>query len=511
MRNSANQLPLNNFRLVALLGASAAVSIGVLGLSGLVLQLRSLTSFGENFIPIAFSTSTVFLIQGAILILHTLYPTDARRWALAGLIALTSIFGLLAFIGYFSNTDLNFERSMLPSGGQFAQFPVNRMSPITGFLSSLTGIALLKLLLYKNNKLAKHSVSTLAIVVSLTGLIGTIAYVYHSPLLYAGNVIPLALPTNAAFLFLGIGLLAAAGPETFPLKGLTGDSIRTMLLRAFMPLAFIAVICSDIFENLIASNDSALISAASAVFFATVAAVIAIQASRIIGGIIERAQAERARAEEALRRTEEKYRSIFENAEEGIYQSTLEGKFIEVNPAMAKIFGYASPEEMKNAINDIGRQLYVDPMRREAFIRVAEERGAAILEVQIIRKNGSAGWISDSMRIGRDRDGTYLEGIAEDITEHKRAEQEREELITQLQSALANVKLLSGFLPICASCKKIRNDEGFWQQIEAYIRDHSEAKFSHGICPDCAKKLYPELFDKKPELFDDMYPESSDK
>jgi PAS domain S-box-containing protein len=80
-----------------------------------------------------------------------------------------------------------------------------------------------------------------------------------------------------------------------------------------------------------------------------------------------------------------------------------------------------------------------------------------------------------------------------DITNRKNMEAEREKLINELQKALGDVKRLSGFLPICSSCKKIRDDEGYWNQIEAYIRDHSEAEFSHSICPDCAKKLYPEL------------------
>jgi len=62
----------------------------------------------------------------------------------------------------------------------------------------------------------------------------------------------------------------------------------------------------------------------------------------------------------------------------------------------------------------------------------------------------------------------------------------------QLEGALSQVKLLSGFLPICSSCKRIRDDTGYWNQIESYIREHSEAEFSHGICPECAEKLYPE-------------------
>ena len=77
-----------------------------------------------------------------------------------------------------------------------------------------------------------------------------------------------------------------------------------------------------------------------------------------------------------------------------------------------------------------------------------------------------------------------------------RMEEEREKLLRELQDALANIKVLRGLIPICASCKKIRDDKGYWKQIEIYIRDHSEADFTHGICPDCMKKLYPDYYDE---------------
>ena len=80
-----------------------------------------------------------------------------------------------------------------------------------------------------------------------------------------------------------------------------------------------------------------------------------------------------------------------------------------------------------------------------------------------------------------------------EIERRKALEKEREKLIGELQQALSEIKTLQGFLPICANCKKIRDDEGYWQQIEAYIEDRSNAQFSHSICPECAKKLYPEL------------------
>jgi hypothetical protein len=75
-------------------------------------------------------------------------------------------------------------------------------------------------------------------------------------------------------------------------------------------------------------------------------------------------------------------------------------------------------------------------------------------------------------------------------------EKAREKIILQLQETLDDVKKLSGLLPICSSCKNIRNDEGYWEQVEKYIKERSEADFSHGICPQCAKKLYPEIYEK---------------
>jgi len=76
-----------------------------------------------------------------------------------------------------------------------------------------------------------------------------------------------------------------------------------------------------------------------------------------------------------------------------------------------------------------------------------------------------------------------------------RAERERDRLIAELQQALASIKVLKGLLPICSHCKKIRDDKGYWQQVEVYIRQHAEVEFSHGLCPECVRKLYPEYAD----------------
>ena len=92
--------------------------------------------------------------------------------------------------------------------------------------------------------------------------------------------------------------------------------------------------------------------------------------------------------------------------------------------------------------------------------------------------------------ISRDR-------LAQEIEQRKLAEQDKEALIFELTQALAEVKQLSGLLPICANCKKIRDDQGYWHQVENYVRERSEAEFTHGVCPDCARKLYPEFYKEK--------------
>jgi uncharacterized paraquat-inducible protein A len=83
-------------------------------------------------------------------------------------------------------------------------------------------------------------------------------------------------------------------------------------------------------------------------------------------------------------------------------------------------------------------------------------------------------------------------GLASVVTERKGVEANLEKLVLELQGALGRIKTLKGLLPICSACKKIRDDKGYWNHIENYIRHHSEADFTHGICPSCAEKLYAE-------------------
>jgi len=130
----------------------------------------------------------------------------------------------------------------------------------------------------------------------------------------------------------------------------------------------------------------------------------------------------RKNAEHALREAERRYHGLFDNAIEGIFRTTVEGHFVDANPALAHIYGYDSPEELMASLRDIGNELYVEKQRREEFIGIMRARGSVTgFESRIYRKNGDIIWISENARAVADEDGTPLgyEGTVEDITERR--------------------------------------------------------------------------------------------
>jgi PAS domain S-box-containing protein len=152
---------------------------------------------------------------------------------------------------------------------------------------------------------------------------------------------------------------------------------------------------------------------------------------------------ERKQTEEALREAEQKYHDIFENAGEGIFQSTPDGRYIVANPTLARMYGFASPEELILSRQDISLQVYVDPTRREEFKRQLDEQGAVRgFEHEVFRRDGSRFWISVNAHAVRDEQGAiqYYEGTAQDINERKAAEEELKATTHQLRALSARLQ-----------------------------------------------------------------------
>jgi PAS domain S-box-containing protein len=212
---------------------------------------------------------------------------------------------------------------------------------------------------------------------------------------------------------------------------------------------------------------------------------------------LERELAERERErlarEQLLRAARLRLAAIVESSSDAIIGKDLDGIITDWNKGAERIYGYTAEEMIGKSVS-----ILTPPERPDEISQIMERirRGEQVEHYETVRvtKTGKPIQVSLTVSPIRDEFGNTIGAstAARDITERKRTEDERERLVTELQAALAKVKLLSGFLPICAACKKIRNDQGYWEQVEIYIRDHSEAEFSHGLCPNCIRRFYPD-------------------
>ncbi|MDF3130638.1 ABC transporter substrate-binding protein [Kiritimatiellaeota bacterium B1221] len=172
-----------------------------------------------------------------------------------------------------------------------------------------------------------------------------------------------------------------------------------------------------------------------------------------------------------------------------------------ISRGATELTGYL-PEELTGneglVFGDLVHNDDASSMITEINQAIAEKRRFR-LQYRIKHRDGDFRWVwEQGILVESGKDGGMLEGFICDISDQKRMESEKDVAFKKLQKLLKEIKTLQGIIPICSSCKKIRNDSGDWQQMEAYIRAHTEAEFSHGICQDCIKKLYPEFSSPTP-------------
>ena len=214
-------------------------------------------------------------------------------------------------------------------------------------------------------------------------------------------------------------------------------------------------------------------------------------------GIISSDITERIQTQEALKASEEKLKSVIESANDVIFQLSPLGIITYVSPNVKELYGFEVDElvgshfkkttpanEVHKVLKSLKEVLSGKVIKNFEITQMDRKGNTLQIEINVtpVRKGGKIIAVQEVMR---------------DITERKLVEREREKLIEELSQALKKIKTLRGLIPICSHCKKVRDDQGFWNQVESFIAEHSEAEFSHSICPECAKTHYPDYYNKK--------------
>ncbi len=207
--------------------------------------------------------------------------------------------------------------------------------------------------------------------------------------------------------------------------------------------------------------------------------------SSTIRDITERTHAELSLRQEAIRR-----RILFEEAQDGIVVLGQDLKVVEANRSFQNMLGYSLEEIQQLHVWDWDVFYPTEMLLREKWPEPPTARGT--FESRHRRKDGSMYDVEISRNPASFPEEVQMYCVCRDITERKRFEEslERERALL-LRKTMRELNTLRGILPICASCKRIRDGHGYWHQVENYVRDHAEVEFSHGICPECAAKLYP--------------------
>jgi PAS domain S-box-containing protein len=198
-----------------------------------------------------------------------------------------------------------------------------------------------------------------------------------------------------------------------------------------------------------------------------------------------------------IRKTEDACLALVESTSDSMYLVDVNCRYLFINSQHLSRLGIPTSDIIGRSYGE-----FHSPEETEIFAEKVKQVFATGKSVQHEHRSGRDNscflrTFSPVKEPGPDGKIISLAVVSKNITERKRAEEERERLIIELRDALSTIRTLRGMLPICSSCKKIRNDDGYWEQIDVYIRDHSEAEFSHGICPECAKKLYPQYYKEK--------------
>ncbi len=321
--------------------------VGAIALLGWLTGLRILASVHPAYLPMPQGTALSCLILGALLLVDLSSVSGRKRLALSAAAGLVAVYGLLKFVEYLVHADLTFADVLLPVSERLGPYPLTRMSPITGAFLFLSGTALELKLWFSTRTETDTAVAVVGLGTLSVGLIAMLGYLYGSPLLYGGGIIPLSLPTSLGFVLLGSGLIILAQPGTMFLRWLMGETPRARVVR-WLVLTMMSLLLLDgfldarVFDWLNLSRPFS--TAIETLVFMAVMFFVGVRMTHVIFRDAEEADRLRRQDEAALRESEQRNQLISRATNDALWDLDLTLDRIRWNEGITKLFGYVPPE-----------------------------------------------------------------------------------------------------------------------------------------------------------------------
>ena len=409
--------------------AAATWVVSFIALAGLLSYLPGLRILGSilpGYIPMAPTTAGCFLLYGTALFTQVREPLQGvSRVIVTALVALGILFCILALIAVPAGIDLNFNNELFQAP-KMGTIPIGIISPFTAATFVLDGASILCLLFMGQGSPSQRRRDWAALLGSLSSLIGAavlLAYMYGSPLMYGGSTVPMAATTALAFLFLGGALVAASGPESFPIRRLIGTSTSALLSRAFLPLILASIVFQSTLSRFVSvapQVNGALVLAVQVIVMLVITTFVVDRVARSTGSNLDEIDRKLREALTEKQESEEHHRTILQAAMDGFWLVDTRGQILEANDAYCRMSGYRAEELPGMKVSDLECIESVAEVQEhmQRIIAQGEDR----FESRHRRKDGTV-FDAESTVQYRTAKGGQLVVFIRDITERKVAEE----------------------------------------------------------------------------------------
>jgi PAS domain S-box-containing protein len=433
------------FRRITIACGTLVTFLGVLSLIGWVLQNPFLMSFSSyaGFKTVAISAGTIWFLVGVDLAVLAYRPlTGISRAFAAAISGLVLLYSLLEFILSLFGSHF-FLEDLLAQMSADVSLPSTPISPVATGLIIPSAIGLLLLLYSQGDGLPRQSVrdiiGMLGVVVFVVSFTFLISYFFGTPYFYGTAIIPIAAPSALAGLIFGTGLMTAPGPETFPLRYGTGESIRARLLRTFLSLNTVIIIVVGILYSLAIQTELLTVSLTFSItlimFLIITGLVVSVAAART-GQELDQAERKRKEAEDELRESEQKLKILADFTYDWDYWIGTDKQLLYITPSCERVTGYSSsefyarPELMELILHPDDKDRYIAHTST-----YQENSGPGEIEFRIVTKEGNTRWIGHRCQPVSDTYGNQIgrRGSNRDITGQKILEEERQALLKDLE------------------------------------------------------------------------------